>query len=376
MELNKKNIRQLMFLIVFAAFMLWLVFNYTLFIDLVGYLITLLMPLIVGISIAFIINVPMKKIEEKIFKIHKRKRKKLIRAISLTLSIAIIFGILTLIMFLVIPEFIEAIISMTESIPKSYAWLDNLLVKFNKEYPEIWGYVKNIDIKNLIESSVNKTGDIISIIVGLLSGLLSKIVIFFLGFVISIYILVDKEKLARQSKNMLNAFFDYDVTNKIISIVKISNNTFTSFLTGQCLDACLIGFLLFLILTVLNLPYALILGVLFAVTALIPYVGAFITLAIGVVLIGVTNPMGALWYTIIFFLLQQFDDNFTHPKIVGGSVGLPALWAILAVLIGGSMFGFVGMIISIPIASVLYSLLKDFVNERLKNKKALTIKKN
>lgn len=376
MELNKKNIRQLMFLIIFAAFMLWVVFNYTLFVDLVGYLVTLLMPLIVGIAIAFIINVPMKKIEEKIFRIYKRKRKKLIRAISLILSIAIIFGILVLIMFLVIPEFIEAIISMTESIPKSYAWLDNLLVKFNKEYPEIWGYLKNIDVKNLVESSVSKTGDIIYVIIGLLSGLVSKIVIFFLGFIISIYILVDKEKLAKQSKKMLSAFFDDRVTNKIISIVKMSNNIFTSFLTGQCLDACLIGFLLFLILTVLNLPYALILGVLFAVTALIPYVGAFITLAIGVVLIGVTNPMGALWYTIIFLLLQQFDDNFTHPKIVGGSVGLPALWAILAVLIGGSIFGFVGMLISIPVASVLYSLLKDFVNERLKNKKELTIKKN
>lgn len=376
MGLNKKNIRQLMFLIIFAAFMLWLIFNYALFIDLIGYLITLLMPLIVGIAIAFVINIPMKKIETKIFKIQKRKCKKLIRLISLILSIIIIIGILVLIMFLVIPEFIEAIINMTESIPKSYIWVDNLLVKIKSEYPEIWGYISTIDIKSLIMTSIVRPNNMVSVIVSLLSGFISKIVVLFAGFIIAIYILVDKEKLVSQTKKILNAFLSEKATNKIVSIVKLSNNTFTSFLAGQCLDSSLIGFLLFLILTILKLPYALILGVLFAVTALIPYVGAFIALAVGIVLIGVVNPIGALWYAIIFLLLQQFDDNFTHPRIVGGSVGLPALLSILAVLIGGSMFGIIGMIISIPLASVLYSLLKDFVNERLKNKKELTIKKN
>lgn len=370
MDLNKKKTKQLMIIIAFAALMLWIVLNYTLFIDLVGYIVTLLMPLIVGLAIAFILNVPMKLLESKIFKIHKRKRKKLIRAISLTLSILLVFGILILIMFLVVPEFIEAIINITQTIPKTYAWVDNLLVKINNSYPEIWEYVKNIDFKSIIDSSIYNAGTIVSVVVGFLSGLISKLVIFFIGFIISIYILADKEKLVRQVKKILNAFFDKKVTNKIVSIVKLSNSTFTNFLTGQCLDSSLIGFLLFLILTILKLPYALILGVLFTITALIPYVGAFITLAIGIVLIGVTNPMGALWYTIIFFLLQQIDDNFTHPRIVGGSVGLPALWALLAVLVGGSIFGFIGMIISIPLASVLYSVLKDYINERLEKKKS------
>ena len=374
MNFNKKNTKQIMILIVFAALMLWIVFNYTIFIDLVKFIIGLLTPLIVGMIIAFIINVPMKKLEEKVFKINKRKHKKLIRAISLILSILLIFGIVGLILFLVIPEFIEALINLSEGIPKSYKFMDTIIRRIEFAYPEIAGYIKNIDVSAIAKESVNSAGNLVSVIIAFISGVISKLVVFFVGFIISIYILADKEKLGFQIRKTLTAFFGKNVSRKITNVVRISNNTFTSFLTGQCLDSCLIGFLLFVILSILKLPYALILGVLFAITALIPYVGAFITLAIGVVLIGVVNPMGALWYVIVFFVLQQFDDNFTHPRIVGGSVGLPALWAILAVLIGGTIFGFVGMIISIPLASILYSLFKNLVNEKLEEKNIDTIK--
>lgn len=375
MNLNKKNMKQIMFLIVFSAFMLWLVYNYSLFIDLAGFIIKLVMPLIVGIAIAFIINVPMKQLEKKIFKINKRKHKKLIRIISLLLSIILIFGIIILIMFLVIPEFIEAIISISKSIPKSYEWVNNIINKASDLYPGITNQLKNINIKSLIDSSVNTAGSIISIIISFLSVLISRLVILFLGFIISIYILIDKENLSRKTKKLIMAFFGKEVTVRITNIVKLANFTFTNFLTGQCLDACLTGFEFFVILSLIKMPYALILGVLFAITALIPYIGAFITLIIGVVLVAVSSPINALWYIVVFFVVQQFDDNFTYPRIVGSSVGLPALWALIAVLIGGSIFGFIGMIISIPLASILYSLLKDFVNARLEDKKINDIDK-
>ncbi len=369
MNLNKKNIKQIMFLISFSAIMLWVVFNYHLFIQLIGFIIKLLMPLIVGIAIAFIINVPMKQIERKIFKIAKRKHKKLIRVISLVISLVLIFGIIGLIMFLVIPEFIEAIVNISKNIPKSYDFINNIINKINIAYPDVKEYLKGIDIKKIVDSSINQAGSIVSMVATFLGAMISRIIIFFIGFIISIYILLDKENLARQTKKLLSAFFNEEITNNTIGIIKLANTTFTNFLTGQCLDASLIGFILFIILSIIKLPYALILGVLFAITALIPYVGAFITLLVGCVLIGVTNPIGVIWYVIIFFALQQFDDNFTYPRIVGGSVGLPALWALIAVLIGGSIFGFIGMIISIPIASILYSLLKEYVNDRLKRKR-------
>lgn len=368
MNLNKKNTKQIMFLISFAALMLWIVFNYKIFIDFISFLIKLLMPLIVGIAIAFIINVPMKQIERKLFKIEKRKHKKMIRGISLVLSIILIFGIIGLIMFLVIPEFIEAIINISKSIPKNYDFINDIINKINDAYPDIKGYLSGVDIKKIIDSSVNQAGNIVSTIAMFLGAMISRIITFFVGFIISIYILLDKENLARQTKKILSAFFNEKVTTNVVRIIKLANTTFTNFLTGQCLDASLIGFLLFVILSIMKLPYALILGVLFTITALIPYVGAFITLLVGAVLIGVSNPIGVVWFIIVFFALQQFDDNFTHPRIVGGSVGLPALWALIAVLVGGSVFGFIGMIISIPIASILYSLLREYVNDRIRIK--------
>lgn len=348
--------------------MLWIVKNYTLFLDFVKFLINLLMPLIVGIAIAFVLNVPMKQIEKKIFKIDKRKHKKLIRILSLLISIILIFGVVGLILFLVIPEVIQAVVSIGKNIPDNIKWINSLIDKLTKIYPSAKGYIKDLDVKSIVNTTIGTTGTIVSIIVAFLSSAVSKLITFFFGFIVSIYILLDKESLAKSMKKIITAFASEKITDKIINVVKLSNVTFTSFLTGQFLDACLTGFEFFLILWLINIPYALILGVLFAITALIPYIGAFITLVVGIILVGVVNPINIIWYVVVFFLVQQFDDNFTYPRIVGGSVGLPPLWALLAVLIGGSLFGFVGMIISIPIVSILYSLLKDYVNNRLKSK--------
>ena len=374
--MTKKTKRQIMEIIVFAGIVLWVVFNYNLFIDFILIAFNLIMPLIVGIAIAFIINVPMKQIERKIFKIDKRKHKKLIRVISLIISLILIFGIIGLILFLIIPELVQAVIAIANSIPKDFGWVNDLLERLEDLYPSMQSYINDINVENIINTSVSQAGNVVSLIVGFLSSMISRIVIFFIGFILSIYILLDKENLVRQVRKLLNAFFSDKITKNIVRIVKLSNSTFTNFITGQCLDACLIATLLFIVMSILKMPYALILAVLFAITALIPYIGAFIALFVGVLLIAVTNPIMALWYVIIFFILQQIDENFTYPKIVGKSVGLPALWALLAVLIGGSIFGFIGIIISVPISSVLYSLLKDYVNYRIRKKQVKVIDNN
>lgn len=366
--MTKKLKKQITELIIFSGITLWIVFNYKLFFDFVNFVLKLAMPIVVGIAIAFIINVPMRQIENKIFKIEKRKHKKLIRLISLLLSIVIIFGILALILFLIIPEFIEAIGTLGKNLPKSLDWINSVIDKVSNISPVVDDYVKNINVGHLVSSVGINANNVINIMISFLSSTISKVVMFFFGFIIAIYILADKENLGRQAKKIIYAFFNTKVSDEIIRIYRLTNTTFTNFITGQCLDACLTGFEFFIILSIIKIPYALILGVLFAVTALIPYIGAFITLVVGAILVAVSNPINALWYIIVFFVLQQFDDNFTYPKIVGKSVGLPALWALIAVLIGGSIFGFIGMIISIPISSVLYTLLKEFVNYRLAKK--------
>ncbi len=374
MNLNKKNMRQIMVLIIFAAIMLWLVFNYGIFISLIKFSVKLLMPVIVGICIAFILNVPMKLIETKVFKIEKRKHKKIIRTISLILSMILIFGIIGLIMFLIIPEFIEAVSTIGKNLPKNTEWLNKIGDDLVKIYPGFEEYLKELDLKSIINISIGSSKVIVTMLINFLSSFISRLVIFCIGFIIAIYILFDKENLSRQAKKIMTAFLDDKVTNKIIRVFELANSTFTSFLTGQCLDAALFGIIFFVCMTILKLPYALIISVLLSVTALIPYIGAFITLVVGAILIAVTSPIKALWYVILFLVLQQVEGNFMYPKIVGKSVGLPALWALVAALIGGSIFGFIGMIISIPISSILYSILKDYVNERLEEKNNLTSK--
>ena len=344
--MTKKLKKQLTELIIFAGIVLWCVFNYKLFFDFINFILKLAMPIIVGIAIAFIINVPMKQIERKIFNIDKRKHKKFIRLISLILSIVLIFGILGLILFLIIPEVIEAVGQISRNLPSNFDWVNDISNKAQELYPGFKDYIKNIDVKNILSTSGIHMGNIVNVVVSFLSSTISKLVMFFFGFIIAIYILADKENLTRQTKKLLKAFMPDKASNEVVRIVKLTNVTFTKFLTGQCLDAALTGFEFFIILSIIKVPYALILGVLFAVS----------------------NPMNALWYTIAFFALQQFDDNFTYPKIVGKSVGLPALWALVAVLIGGSIFGFIGMIISIPISSVLYTLLREYVNYKIEKK--------
>lgn len=368
--MTKKMKKQIIELIIIFGVVLWAVFNYKIFLDLVTFILKLLSPVIVGCAIAFIINVPMKQIERKIFKIEKRKYKKVIRIISLIISLVLIFGILGLIMFLVIPELIQAISAISKSLPNSFDWLNSLTKKVENLYPSMEKYLNQIDIKSVVSTSVASAGNIVSMIVGFLGTLISRLVTFFFGFILSIYILLDKENLVRQIKKLITALFGESVTKKAVKIVKLSNTTFTNFISGQCLDAALIATLLFIVLSIFKYPYALIISVVFAITALVPYIGAFIALVVGVLLIAVTSPIMAAWYVVIFFVLQQIDENFTYPRIVGKSVGLPALWTLVAALIGGSVYGFLGMIISIPISSILYSLLRDYVNWRLSKKEA------
>lgn len=367
MNINKKTRKQIIELIIIAGIVLWCVFNYQLFFHLVKYIIKLIMPLIVGLGLAFVINVPMKAIETKWFKSNKRKNKKIVRALSLTISLVLIFGILGLVLFLVIPEIIDAISSIIKTI-SNVDWNKGIALKIEKIYPGAKEYIKNINVSTMATHTLGSPKDIVSMVFAFITNMASKAFLVFIGIIIAIYILIDKENLAVQAKKVLNAFLPEEKVSEIRRIVKLSNKTFSSFITGQCLDAILTGFELFLVLWIIKIPYALILGVLFSVTALIPYIGGFITLAVGMVLVSVTNPINAVWYLIVFFVVQQFDNNFTYPKIVGNAVGLPALWALIAVLVGGSISGFIGMIVSIPLASIIYTLFKDYINNKLDEK--------
>jgi predicted PurR-regulated permease PerM len=213
-------------------------------------------------------------------------------------------------------------------------------------------------------------GSFINSTVNVASRIFSGLFTFFMGFVFSIYLLVQKETMARQARKLLYAYLPEDISDRIVSIAKLANRTFSSFLSGQCLEAVVLGLLFFIVMTVFRFPYALMISVLIAVSALIPVFGAFIGCVVGAFMILMTDGlMKMLWFIAVFLVLQQLEGNLIYPKVVGNSVGLPSIWVFAAVSIGGSAFGVVGMLVFIPLCSVLYALLKDSVNLRLKERK-------
>ena len=198
----------------------------------------------------------------------------------------------------------------------------------------------------------------------ILTNTVSSLSSFFIGFVFSIYLLFSKEKLSRQLKTTSQALLGEDKTKKICQIIKLSSDTFTSFITGQCLEACILGSMFVVSMSLLQMPYALLMGIIIAITALIPVFGAFIGCFIGIIMIGIVNPIQAVAFIILFLILQQIEGNFIYPHVVGNSVGLPSIWVFVAVIIGGNLMGILGMFLFIPLTSIIYTLFKEYIKSK------------
>ena len=323
-----------------------------------------LKPFILGGVIAYILNIPMTKIEN-ILKKNTKMNIKTIRIISIISSLLFFLAIFIFIAFLLIPELVENIQLLIHNLPglisKTETWILNLLDK----YPDI-----QLQIQNTF-SKTNNTNNLISNIlnhlanksVGFISNLISSIATIFMAIIFSIYMLNQKEFLIESSKKMIYAFTKKEYATKILSIGKLSNITFNKFISGQCLEAGVLGCLMFIALTIFQIPYTLIISVLTAVTALIPIFGALFAMMIGIILIGITNPLQALFFAIIFQIVQQIEGNFIYPRVVGKSVGLSPMWTLLAITVGGNLFGIIGMLVGLPLASIVYALIKNKINK-------------
>ena len=344
----------------------------------ISYLAGLIMPFIVGGVIAFIFNVPMKAIEKNIKQLVDKKCKKqhnkLVRVLAYFLTLIIIIAVIAGVLLIVVPELVNTIADLISQVPVAFnkllVWLQTMLAS----YPEYEEKLNSISINwdsvlaNMMNFLSIGTKGIINGGIGAISGLFSGITNFFIGFVFSVYVLFQKEKLASQCKKLLYVMVSERRADQIVEILRLTNTTFSNFLSGQCLEACILGALFVITLSILRMPYALLIGIIIGVTALVPIVGAFIGCAVGVVLIMMTSPLKALIFIAIFLILQQIEGNLIYPHVVGNSVGLPGMWVLVAVTIGGNLFGIMGMLTFIPISSVCYALLRTFVNNKVEEK--------
>lgn len=378
MKLDKENMRKMRELILFTIIILIALWNYKMIFDAIVFILGIVLPFLVGGAIAFVLNVPMSFFEEKIFYNRHLKDKKianrLARPVSLVLTIAVLIGVVVLVMFVVIPELTKTILSLGKTIqafvPEAQRFLEELFTD-NSEI-RAWLDSLNLDVDQIMNSAVsffqNGAGNVLNSTVSAIGSIVSGVTTFVIAFVFACYVLLQKEKLRVQVQKVLYAFLPDKKVESVMEVCSLTSKTFSSFLAGQCVEALILGTMFFVVMSIINMPYALLVGVLIAFTALIPIFGAFIGCIVGAFLILMVDPLQALIFVIMFLVLQQIEGNFIYPKVVGSSVGLPSIWVLAAVTIGGSLMGVVGMLIFIPIVSVIYTLFRSSVYKRLRKR--------
>ena len=375
MDLSKISIKKIRELIVFTALLVVALWKFDVVLGVLKTIWDIIFPFVLGGAIAFLTNVPMSFLEKKIFEKVKKKNKivrKLKRPISLILTIVLVVGVIALVMFGVIPQLTRTmgtlVTSINDFIPQMQSWIG----EFFHNNQEIMNLVDQIEfdpdqaIKWGISLLGNGAGNMMNTTMSAVGSIVSGVATFFIAFSFACYILFQKEKLHIQIRKVFFAFLPRQKADAFLKVCSLTYRTFANFLAGQCLEAVILGSMFVVTLSILRMPYALLIGVLIAFTALIPIFGAFIGCAVGSFLIFMVSPQQAILFVIVFLVLQQIEGNLIYPHVVGESVGLPSIWVLAAVTIGGNLMGIVGMLVFIPLLSVLYTIFREFVYLRLK----------
>ena len=375
MDLSKLSMKKIRELIIFTVLLVVALWKFEVVIDVLKTIWGIIFPFVLGGAIAFVINVPMSFLEKKIFGKIKEGNKvgeKLARPISILLTIILAVGVIILVMFGVIPQLTRTIASLMMSIANFIPQMQDWIREFSHNNQDIMKLVDQVQfnpdqaIKWGISILGNGAGNMMNTTMSAVGSIVSGFATFFIAFSFACYILFQKEKLYIQIRKIFFAFIPRKKAEAFLKICSLTYRTFANFLAGQCLEAVILGSMFVVTLSILKMPYALLIGTLIAFTALIPIFGAFIGCALGCFLIFMVSPKQAVLFIIVFLILQQIEGNLIYPHVVGGSVGLPSIWVLAAVTIGGNLMGIVGMLVFIPIVSVIYTIFREFVYMRLK----------
>lgn len=369
MEKNNSDLKKWLILILVAIVAYWGINNLATVGSVINTVIDIIFPFILGGALAYILNIPMSFFERKFTRTEKKKKAKkktkLKRILAIILSVIVIIFILTLIITLIVPELVNIFNLLIDNIPYYVQEITKFAQNYSQELPNINNFLQNLEVENLKKEAIDQGIKLLTSSISVITNVFSGIATFFIAIFFAMYILIDKEKLKEQTKKLIKAYLGEKRAEKIINVGRISNNIFRSFFTVQCLEATILGVLCILGMIILRIPYAVPIGVLVGVTALIPVVGCFIGIIIGAILILSINPVKVITFIIFVLILQQVEGNVIYPRVVGSSVGLPGMWVLVAVSVGGSLGGILGMLIGVPIASIIYTLVKKDVNKKL-----------
>lgn len=374
--MKDKTRKDIIIIISYIALVIFALVNFSKILAFLGKVISIFSPFLLGIILAFVLNVLNNFIEKKIFgKIKPSKIwNKIKRPLCITLSLILVFLTIFFVMNLLIPQLKNSASLFTDTLPAYKEDIIGILNKFdvdestvNKvgEYLDNFGKVITDYIKGNSKDVITVTTEVATSVVNIISkGIIT--------LVFAIYMIAQKETLSRQINKVMRAYLKPKTINKINTIGTLANKTFSNFVTGQCLEALIFGSLVFVGMLIFRFPYASTIGVLLGFTALIPIFGAFIGTAIGFILIMMVSPVKAILFVVFIIVLQQIEGNLIYPRVVGKSIGLPGMWVLLSVTVGGSIGGILGMLIATPLCSLLYALFTKMVNDRLKSNKIVT----
>ena len=372
MELNKKTIKTVFLGVAGCIVLYWLLHETQRMTALLKGGISILAPFIAGAVVAFILNVPMRAVEGWLKGV---KNAGFRRALAMIITILLVILVLIGVFYLLIPQIINTVESLVDTLPDFFNRVYDQAMAFLADHPEAMQWLsentdfEKLDWAGLVQKAISLiTGSLTAIadktlqlVLGLSAGIFNAV----LSIVFALYCLAKKETLARQARRLLYAILPEKAADEVVRILRMSNATFANFISGQCLEAVILGLMFAVCMSIFRMPYMPLVSVTIAVTALVPIVGAFAGCFVGAFFILIDSPVLAFWFVIMFLVLQQIEGNLIYPRVVGSSIGLPGMWVLVAVAVGGDLMGVGGMLLMIPLASVLYALTREFAAKRL-----------
>ena len=372
MHIDKKLMHRLFVLVAGSIVFAWLVLDTARASDMFSKIWDLFSPFVVGAGIAFVFNVPMRAIERPLESIRNQNVR---RTFSLILTIAALMLVITFVVELLVPQIRLTVDSLSQQIPAFVEKTAASLVILMDENPDLKAWIleilnlQSIEWSSFLKQTLTIVGESVSSVMGsafnVIGNVTGAIVNTVISVVFAIYCLCRKEILARQGRRILYSLLSEHRADEIIRVFRLTNVTFSNFISGQCLEALILGCLFAVVMAILEMPYIPLVSVVISVTALIPVVGAFVGCVVGAFFILVNNPIQAVTFIGMFLVLQQLENNLIYPRVVGTSIGLPGMWVLVAVTVGGELLGVAGMFLMIPFAAVAYTLAREFTDARL-----------
>ena len=372
MQLDKKMLHKLFLLVAGCLVFGWLLLDTARATAMLKSAWDLFSPFVTGAIIAFIFNVPTRSIENQLQDIRKPGLR---RTLAIVLTIASLILVIMFVVELLVPQVTLTIDSLAAKIPSFIERTGNYLLVLMDRNPELKAWIldftnmETIQWSDMVKNALTFIGEQGKIFMGsavnVISSITSSIVNAVIGVVFAICCLGRKEILARQGRRLLYSLISEQTGDQVVRVLRLTNVTFSNFISGQCLEACILGCLFAVAMSLFGMPYIPLVSVTIAVTALVPVVGAFIGCVVGAFFILVDDPLQALTFIAMFLILQQLENNLIYPRVVGTSIGLPGMWVLVAVTVGGGLMGVGGMLLMIPLTSVCYTLLREFTDKRL-----------